>query len=163
MLAPVVTGCGADEESRDYSVPKSLCGIRVDAEELTPFLPPGKKLSVKPDVEPATAWCDVSVDGKLAVRTVQTWWTSGHDTAYFLRSQTLERVEESADAGRYVYSGWQAFGKTEGCVDEKREQELYTGIQAYGSDHGDADAMKRLIASFTKEVEKTDACDGMGS
>ncbi|MET8568316.1 hypothetical protein [Streptomyces sp. NPDC004783] len=108
MLAPLVTGCGADEETRDYSVPGTLCGIRVDAEELTPFLPPGKKLSVKPVDHPTAAWCDVSVDGKLAVRTVQKWWRSGHDTAYFLRSQTLERVEESANAGRYVYSGWQA-------------------------------------------------------
>ncbi|GAA4963265.1 hypothetical protein GCM10023238_33360 [Streptomyces heliomycini] len=68
-------------------------------------------------------------------------------------------MEETADDGRYVYSDWQAFGKTEDCVDEKYEQELYTGIQAYGSDHRDADAMKRLIVSFTKEVEKSDECD----
>ncbi|MFD7701605.1 hypothetical protein [Streptomyces caelestis] len=159
VLAPTVTGCGADEETRDYSVPDTLCGIRIDAEELTPFLPPGKKLSVKPDVDSSEAWCNVSVDGKLIVRTIQTWWQDGRDTAYFLRGQTLEPVEETADDGRYVYSDWQAFGKTEDCVDEKYEQELYTGIQAYGSDHRDADAMKRLIVSFTKEVEKSDECD----
>lgn len=163
VLTPTVTACGGDEETRDYSVPDTLCGVRVDAEELTPFLPPGKKLSVKPKVRPTSIWCDVAVDGKLAVRAVQKWWQGGVDTAYFLRSQTLERVEETADDGRYVYSGWQAFGKTEGCVDEKYEQELYTGIQAYGSDHRDADAMKRLIVSFTKEVEKSDECDRKAS
>ncbi|MEU8652243.1 hypothetical protein [Streptomyces sp. NPDC048737] len=163
VLAPAVTGCGADEETRDYSVPGTLCGIRVDAEELTPFLPPGRKLSVKPVVYPTATWCDVSVDGKLAVRTVQKWWQEGRDTAYFLRSQTLERVEKTADAGRYVYSDWQAFGKTEDCVDEKYGEELYTGIQAYGSDHKDADAMKRLIVSFTEKVEKSDACDRQAS
>ncbi|WP_158801302.1 hypothetical protein [Streptomyces sp. NRRL S-37] len=163
VVAPTVTGCGADEETRDYSVPDTLCGIRVDAEELTPFLPPGKKLSAEPEVNPASIWCDVSVDGKLAVRTVQKWWQGGHDTAYFLRSQTLERVEETADEGRYVYSGWQAFGKTENCVDEKYKQDLYTGIQAYGSGHRDADAMKRLIVSFTEEVEKSDECDSKAS
>ena len=162
VLAPTVTACGSEEETRDYSVPGTLCGIRVDAEELTPFLPPGEKLSVKPTVNPTSIWCDVSVDGKLAVRTVQKWWQGGADTAYFLRSQTLERVEETADDGRYVYSDWQAFGKTV-CVDEERGQELYTGIQAYGSDHRDADAMKRLIVPFTKEVEKSDECDGLRS
>ncbi len=159
VLAATVTGCGADEETRDYSVPGTLCGIQFDIKELTPFLPPGKKLSVKPDVSPAATWCDVSVDGKLAVRTVQTWWQGGRDTAYFLRSQTLERVEKTADEGRYVYSGNQAFGKTKDCVDAKYKQELYTGVQAYGSDHEDADAMKRLIVSFTEKVETSDACD----
>ncbi|MEU6808720.1 hypothetical protein ABZ920_06865 [Streptomyces sp. NPDC046831] len=159
VLVPMVTGCGADEETRDYSVPDTLCGTQVDTKELTPFLPPGKKLSVKPRVTASATWCDVSVDGKLAVRTVQKWWQGGRDTAYFVRSQTLDRVEKTADAGRYVYSGTQAFGKTEACVDEKYKQELYTGVQAYVSDHKDADAMKRLIVSFTKAVEKSDACD----
>ncbi|WP_158786534.1 hypothetical protein [Streptomyces sp. NRRL F-5065] len=159
VLVPAVAGCGAEEERRDYSVPGALCGVRVDAQELTPFLPPGKKLSVKPVVNPASTWCDVSVDGKLAVRTVQNWWQGGHDTAHFLRGQTLERVEQSADGGRYVYSGWQAFGKTKDCVDKNYGQELYTGVQAYGSDHRDADAMKRLIVSFTETVETSDACD----
>lgn len=163
VLAATVTGCGADKETRDYSVPGTLCGIRFDTKELTPFLPPGKKLSVKPDVTPSATWCDVSVDGKLAVRTVQKWWQGGRDTAYFLRSQTLERVEKTADAGRYVYSDNQAFGKTKDCVDEKYKQELYTGVQAYGSDHEDADAMKRLIVSFTERVEKSDACERLAS
>ncbi|MFJ8886763.1 hypothetical protein ACIRJR_25610 [Streptomyces sp. NPDC102402] len=159
VLATTVTGCGAEEEVRDYSVPDTLCGIPFDTKELTPFLPPGKKLSVKPDISPSATWCDVIVDGKLAVRTVQKWWQGGRDTAYFLRSQTLERVEETASGGRYVYSVNQAFGKTQDCVDEKYKQELYTGVQAYGSDHEDADAMKRLIVSFTKTVEKSDACE----
>ncbi|MFE9825966.1 hypothetical protein ACFYSH_28170 [Streptomyces sp. NPDC005791] len=163
VLAATVTGCGADEETRDYSVPGTLCGIPFDTKELTPFLRPGKKLSVKPVIHLSGNWCDVSVDGKLAVRTVQKWWQGGADTAYFLGSQTLERVEKSADAGRYMYSGWQAFGKTEGCVDEKYGQELYTGVQAYGSDHRDADAMKRLIVSFTEKVEKSDVCDSKAS
>ncbi|WP_432053823.1 hypothetical protein [Streptomyces sp. bgisy022] len=155
-----VVACGSDEESRDYSVPDVLCGTRVDAEELTPFLPPGKRIAVEPDVSPGTAWCDVSVDGKLAVRTVKTWWQGGRDTAYFLRSQTLKEMTESAARGRFVYSGTQAFGKTKACVDEKYGQELYTGFQAFDSDHEDAEAMKRLIVSFTERVERSDACDG---
>ncbi|WP_151772437.1 hypothetical protein [Streptomyces abyssomicinicus] len=103
------------------------------------------------------------MDGKLAVRTVQKWWQGGRDTAYYLRSQTLDRVEETAEEGRFVYSGWQGFGRTEDCVDAKYEQELYTGIQAYGSDHRDAEAVKRLIVSFTAEVEKSEGCDARAS
>ncbi|MFJ7414964.1 hypothetical protein ACIQWZ_29805 [Streptomyces sp. NPDC098077] len=72
-------------------------------------------------------------------------------------------MEKTADAGRYVYSDNQAFGKTQGCVDAKYKQELCTGVQAYGSDHEDADAMKRLIVSFTETVEKSDACDRLAS
>ncbi|WP_432053822.1 hypothetical protein [Streptomyces sp. bgisy022] len=141
-------------------MPSTLCGVRVDAEELTPFLPPGEKLTVTPQVRPSSTWCDLRVDGTLAVRTVQKWWQGGRDTAYFLRSQTLEEVTESAEKGRFVYSGTQGFGKTKRCVDEKYGQELYTGFQAYASDHEDAEAMKRLIVSFTERVERSDACDG---
>ncbi|MEU3949318.1 hypothetical protein [Streptomyces sp. NPDC029526] len=158
MLTAVA--CGSDDGSRDYSVPSTFCGTRVDAEELTPFLPPGRRIAVEPDVSPGTAWCDVSVDGKLAVRTVQTWWQGGRDTAHFLRGQTLREMEASAENGRFVYSGTQGFGKTKGCVDEKYGQELYTGFQVFDTDHEDADAMKRLIVSFTERVERSDACDG---
>lgn len=160
VLCLTLAGCGSEKESRDYSVPSTLCGVRVDAQELTPFLPPGKELSVEPDISPGTAWCDVSVDGKLAVRTLRTWWQEGRDTAYFLRSQTFKEMEESADGGRFVYSGTQSFGKTKGCVDEKYGQELYTGVQVFDTEHEDADAMKRLIVSFTGRVERSDECDG---
>lgn len=63
-----------------------------------------------------------------------------------------------------MYSGFEAFGKTRGCVDTRYKQELYTVVQAEGSKHRDAEAMKHLILAFTGEIEKSAECTaGAGS
>ncbi len=88
----------------------------------------------------------------------QFWLEKGRTTAYFARGQTLDDPTESEQGGRFLYSGYEAFGKTKTCVDKKYGQELYTAVQAQGSRHRDTDAMKRLIVAYTKEVEKSAAC-----
>lgn len=50
-------------------VPSSLCGIHIKAATLTPLLPPGKHVAVKPDtpVPDATRTCEVVVDKKVVL------------------------------------------------------------------------------------------------
>lgn len=60
--------------------------------------------------------------------------------------------------GRFLYSGYEAFGRTQDCVDDEYGRELYTAVQARGPKHRETDAMKRLIVSYTEQVQDPAAC-----
>jgi hypothetical protein len=153
-----LAGCGGDEKERDYAIPRTLCGTAVDRDALTPFLPSGHKITVRDKSYPGAKGCQVIVDNKLIFTTNQQWLEEGATTAFIAARQSLETLNHSAHSGRFRYSGYEAFGKTRGCIDVKHKQELYTIMQASGSIHRDAEAMKRLIISYTKEVEKSAEC-----
>ncbi|CAM5638305.1 hypothetical protein [Streptomyces aurantiogriseus] len=157
-LAFTLSGCSGDEPKREYTVPDSLCGTAINADDLAPFLPAGKKITIRDKSYSWTAICKIVVDDTLIVTTSQTWLKEGTTTENFAYGQTLDTPKNSADEGRFRYSGYEAFGKTQNCVDTRNKQALYTAIQAQGSKHRDAEAMKRLIISFTKAVEKSAEC-----
>jgi hypothetical protein len=157
-LTLAITGCGGDEQKREYAIPSTLCGTTVDSDALTPFLPAGQKITVKDKSYSGAKGCQVAVDSKLIFTTSQVWLEEGNTTAFVAARQSLDKPSHSADSGRFRYSEYEAFGKTRGCVDTKYKQELYTIMQASGSKHRDAEAMKRLIISYTKEVEKSAEC-----
>ncbi|MFD5838348.1 hypothetical protein ACFWHV_33070 [Streptomyces collinus] len=157
-LTLALTGCGGDEQQREYTIPSTLCGTAVDRDTLAPFLPPGHKITVKDKSYSGAKGCQVTVDNKLIFTTNQLWLEEGNTTAFVAARQSLDIPGHSAESGRFRYSGYEAFGKTRGCVDTKYKQELYATMQASGSKHRDAEAMKRLIISYTKEVEKSPEC-----
>ncbi|MFI0242690.1 hypothetical protein [Streptomyces sp. NPDC016845] len=151
---------GHDEEKqRDYATPTSLCGTPVDADELSKFLPPGKKVTVKETVATSRASrCAVSVDGKAVVYTAQEWWND-MSVLNFAQGLTEETPEHRTDDGRYAYADKQGFGKTTDCHNSKHsDQVLFTAVQATRSDHEDAEAMLKLISGYTKEVEASSSC-----
>lgn len=55
-------GCGGD--SRDYAVPKKLCGTKVDPDVLAPLLPAGEEVHQRVNSRDLGATCDVSVTGE---------------------------------------------------------------------------------------------------
>jgi hypothetical protein len=157
-LVTTLSACGADEQKRDYAIPGELCGITVASDDLIPFLPAGKYLEVQGKETSGVKTCQVIVDKKLVVTATQAWLKEGKSTSYFAYSRSLGTQEHSTEGDRFRYSGNEAFGKTNGCVDTRYGRELYTAVQAQGSEHRDADAMKRLITSYTSEVETSAAC-----
>jgi hypothetical protein len=154
-----LSACSSGEPEREYATPKSLCGITVDPEELTDFLPPGKKVSTTATSSPPKATrCTVSVDGKKIIYITQEWWND-MSVLEFAQGMTLDELDGRTDDGRFAYTGNQAFGKTEDCRKKSEgDQVLYTAIQATGSKHKNADAMKKMIANYTAAVEKSNAC-----
>ncbi|MFH0172896.1 hypothetical protein [Streptomyces cacaoi] len=157
-LVILLAGCSSDGQEREYAVPGTLCGTAVETDALSPFLPAGREITVKDRSYSGSKGCEVIVDDKLIMTTTQMWTDEGTTTALFAAQQSLDTPDKSTEDGRFVYSGFEAFGKTRGCVDTKYKQELYTVIQAEGSKHRDAEAMKRLILSFTGSVEKSAEC-----
>jgi len=159
-LLSALSGCTEDQGEQQYAVPQSACGTPINSEQLAPFLPAGEKLSVRTTSKTdKVTKCSISVDGKLIVQTSQEWWND-MSAFEFARGMTLDDPDQQANGGNYVYSGYQGFGKALNCQNSKhKEQVLYTAVQAPGSKHRDADAMKQLITDFTRAVENSKACN----
>jgi hypothetical protein len=158
-LLGMLSGCSDHKERRQYAVPHSLCGVPVDSETLAPFMPPGRKITVKEELPGGfSARCEVRVDSRLAVQASQEW-LSGPNTTYFVGGRANSKLDHQAEGGRFLYSGWEAFGETYHCKTEKLlGNHLYTALQMSSPDHSDVNAMRRLIVAYTKAVEKTDTC-----
>ncbi|RPK63242.1 hypothetical protein EES43_11965 [Streptomyces sp. ADI96-02] len=161
--ATALAGCSADaEETRDYAVPAALCGAPVPAGLLTPFLPPGSKISLE-DTAPVEGArrCNVSVDGELALVASRERWKQDEDLTKVAFAHAKLEVDESEGSGAYLYSGSGAVGRTKGCVDPAFPgQGLFTALQVYAPDRSDAKAMKGLITAYTRSVEKGGECAG---
>jgi hypothetical protein len=157
VLLLTLASCSEDEPEREYSVPRNACGTAIDADALAKFLPPGEKVSTEVTTASAKATrCAVSVDGKRVVYTAQEWWND-MSVREFAKGVTLDKVGGQTEDGRFAYSGNQAFGKTNGCRND-RGQVLYTAVLASGSKHRDAAAMKRLITKYTEAVQRSSVC-----
>lgn len=157
-FSTALSGCSGDDTKREYAVPRTLCGIAIDSDDLAPFLPAGKEIRTKGTSGGGINRCRVIVDDKIAATTTRAWLEDNRTTAYFATGQALGALNHSADGARFRYSGNEAFGKTRNCVDTEYEQELYTAVQISESKHRDADAMKRLIFSYTSQVEQSAEC-----
>ncbi|MEU8827003.1 hypothetical protein [Streptomyces sp. NPDC048636] len=83
VLLVGAVGCGG--ESRDYTVPKKVCGTEVDPDLLAPLLPAGEKLKTRSITSDIGQECVISVvpDGKSgyvpALSIKRDSVTKGHD------------------------------------------------------------------------------------
>ncbi len=77
----------------------------------------------------------------------------------FSRGLSMDDPKHQTDDGLYAYSDQQAFGKASRCSNREHEnQVLYTAIQIPGSEHRDADSMKKLISEYTESLEQSSVC-----
>ncbi|NUK10881.1 hypothetical protein HRW18_23420 [Streptomyces lunaelactis] len=159
VAAGALTAC-SDGKQREYAVPDSLCGAKVSADLLSPFLPPGSQVSVE-DTTPfeGKRRCNVSVDGELAVVASREWWKKDERITKVAVAHKDMKLEKSETSGNYLYSGNGAVGRTEGCTDaDFKGQSMFTAVEVYASGLDDAKSMKGLIADYTASVEKSTEC-----
>ncbi|MDO0914600.1 hypothetical protein QQM39_28335 [Streptomyces sp. DT2A-34] len=160
--ALVATACssgGGDE--KNYTVPRTQCGISFNPELLDPFLPGGEVMDVKQSSpNGGTKRCDVIVDGETVVREVQVWWNEGESVTSVAAAYAKMDSGQVVDGDRYFYSGAGGVGKTtDSCKStEHPGQDLYAVIQVFASGRSDSDAMKNLITSYTKALEGSGEC-----
>ncbi|MER5937664.1 hypothetical protein ABT121_10135 [Streptomyces sp. NPDC001928] len=158
----VVTACssgGGDE--KNYTVPRTQCGISLDPELLDPFLPGGEEIVVKQSSpNGGTKRCDVIIDGETVVREVQAWWNAGESVTAVADACAKMDGGQVTDGDRYFYSSTGGVGKTaEPCKStEHPAQDLYGVIQVFAPDRADSDAMKNLITSYTKALGGSGEC-----
>ncbi|NUK86301.1 hypothetical protein [Streptomyces lunaelactis] len=162
-LGAALSACSnSKSEERKYAVPDSLCGVSVKSDLLSPFLPPGEKISTqKESPSGGTTRCNILVDGKVAVIASRIWWGKGAGDGVIDVAAVHAKVApgQVSDDEKYLYSGTGSVGKTEGCADSTHpKQDLFTVIQVFASGRDDEAAMKRLIPAYTKAVEQSDEC-----
>ncbi|MFE9839272.1 hypothetical protein ACFYP4_29665 [Streptomyces sp. NPDC005551] len=156
----LLVGCSGAEENKEYDVPKALCGVSVDQNLVSTFLPPGKKITVREkNPVPSRKRCQVNIDGEVALMVSQEWWEKRDSIAVVADAHPQLESAESTDDGLYFYSGTGGVGKVKSCVSpEHPGHVLYTAAQVYDSDRQGKAAMKKFIASYTKAVRASDVC-----
>ncbi|WP_143660593.1 hypothetical protein [Streptomyces sp. JHA26] len=159
MLLLGLAACSGEQNSQGYSLPDSLCGAEINATLFSSFLPPGSKLSIQGSTPaPNVNKCKVYIDGKPIAQTSQEWWDN-MNILEFSRGLSMDDPKHQTDDGLYAYSDQQAFGKASRCSNREHEnQVLYTAIQIPGSEHRDADSMKKLISEYTESLEQSSVC-----
>lgn len=158
-VAAMLTGCSASED-QEYATPDSLCGVSVKSDQLTPFLPPGKKVSSQQSSpNGGTDRCKISVDGKPVIIAGQIWWDERDSVINVANVHARVESDHVTDDKKYLYSGTGAVGRSDGCTDsEHPDQNLFTTIQVFTSEADDTPAMKSLIKKYTEEIEGSSAC-----
>jgi hypothetical protein len=155
-----LAGCSGSEGTKEYDVPKALCGVPVDQDLVSAFLPSGKKIAVQEkNPVPSRRRCQVNIDGKAALTASQEWWeTRDEITTVADAHPELESAKSSPD-GRFLYSGTGAVAKVTPCTSPGHPGHvLYTAVQVHDVDRQDAAAMRKLIANYTEGVRGSRAC-----
>jgi len=161
--ALTISGCSDDggNSEKNYTTPGNLCGVKTDPKLLDSFLPGGDSITVKPStLNGGVKHCDVIVDGKIAVREIQAWWSDTESATTVAAAYANTEKGKVSDDERFVYSGVGAVGRTtEACESgEHPEQDLYGVVQVFAADRSDSDAMKELIVSYVQGLEGSGEC-----
>ncbi|MES9806197.1 MULTISPECIES: hypothetical protein [Streptomyces] len=160
-IGMTISACSkTHEEKREYALPHSLCGVEVAPDLLSPFLPPGEKLSVKEETpDGGTETCELFIDGQPGVFATQIWWREEDSITEVASVQAMVGSGEVSSDQKYLHSGTGAVGMPAGCVDSDHpQQKLYTVIQVFAAGRDDKSTMKQLITDYTTAVEKSEAC-----
>ena len=156
----LLVGCSESGEQKEYDTPSALCGVSVDPNLVSPFLPSGKKVNVgKKTPVPSRTRCQVDIDGKVALMASQEWWAKEDGITDVADAHPQLGSAEPTDDDTLLHSGTGAVAQVKSCTNaDLPDHVLYTAIQVYASDREDASAMKKLITAYTEEVERSSAC-----
>ncbi|MFE1886854.1 hypothetical protein [Streptomyces diastatochromogenes] len=162
MLAAfgMLVGCSGSDEKKAYDVPTALCGVSLDPDLISPFLPSGKEVRVRgTHPVPSRQLCQVDIDGKWALMANQEWWAQDVSIATVASGNPQLGSAETSAAGTLHYGGTGAVMRVSGCHNPNHsKQVLYTSLRVRASDLGDAADMKELATAYTKAVENADEC-----
>ncbi|MFD6420356.1 hypothetical protein [Streptomyces sp. NPDC060198] len=162
VLASSLSACSDDEPAaKNYTVPTTLCGVAVDSAQVKTLLPGGDSLtSATSKPNGGTTRCDLSVDGKPALRLAQAWWGRLDTGATVAAAYSGTKGGETTGDYRYVWTSKAGVGKTASCTSpEHPEMRLFAIIQVLDSGAGDKTAMKSLINSYTETVNQSEDCE----
>ncbi|MFG2922523.1 hypothetical protein ACGFYA_13510 [Streptomyces sp. NPDC048305] len=164
VLASSLSACsgdGDDMAKKEYTLPTSLCGVDVDPAQVEALLPGGDSAtSASSEPNGGTTRCDVSVDGRKALRLAQTWWGRTETATTVAAAYSGTDGGATTDDYRFVYAGTAGVGKVASCTSSDHpEMALFTVIQILDSGIDDQAAMKTLTNSYTKAVGQSAACE----
>ncbi|MFB7709436.1 hypothetical protein [Streptomyces sp. NPDC056105] len=155
MIALASSGCGGAEG--ECAVPSSLCGIHIKAETLTPLLPPGKRIAVKPDtsVPDAITTYEAAVDRNV-VLSVERERREPGAAAHDITVDQLPAHEPQSAAARTIASTDSAAVFITRCTaQDVVKEDISTVIRVFEPGHKDESALKDLITEYTAALKKS--------
>ena len=157
LLVAVSAACSSPSPTREYALPKDLCGAQIPSATLEPVLPPGKKISAQPTSAVGVQRCRLQVDGKT-VFSISTEkraaGASARDVAMIALG--VDPDDASADSGQLIYSKTGTVDKVECPASASSDSSLW--VTARASHTSAASDMRRLVEQYAATVAKTDAC-----
>lgn len=149
LLVLATAGC-TDSDARAYTVPGKVCGVAVDADLLSPFLPDGQKLTQRAyNSGQESPRCRLSVDGKLVV------YLSGdvvpaETDPIKVQDRALARLGNPAsvdigDSARVADNGAMAVGT---CTYEGRQRKFVALVQLQEKVPGKTSQRRDALRSF---------------
>ncbi|MDQ8706838.1 hypothetical protein RCO28_30860 [Streptomyces sp. LHD-70] len=149
-------GCSAP--TKQYAIPKDLCGIQVKPNLVEPLLPPGEKLNFRSSSTGEHSWCRVEVDGKTPLSVMREWWSADTTVSYLARGALgVSPYDKQTKDRRYIYSRTGAIGQVECPESRKDGKKLFASVRVT-SEVTEAE-MKRFIIGYTKSVATSEACE----
>jgi hypothetical protein len=159
-----LSGCG---EERNYAIPEELCGVRVPARLVEPFLPPGEKLKVTENsygVSRGLEGCTASVDGHVVLYSRGEW-----------RAERLSAKEAASVPGPWPFAGGRYVWWEQGAAtvvachvpdhdvisrDDGKGDARFFALEAEvpTADEGTPEAMRKFIVEYARAYEKSLPC-----
>ncbi|TQE38943.1 hypothetical protein Sipo8835_03430 [Streptomyces ipomoeae] len=160
MTLGCLAACDKSAGGKEYSVPRALCGVSVDQDLLSEFLPAGKRVDVtEKSSVPGIKRCRVTVDGKLALIASQEWWDKGDSIVDVARAYPQLESARLGEGDAYLNSATGGVGRVKPCVSaDYPEKVLYAAVQIYAKDVEDEPSMKKFITAYVKAVGLSSEC-----
>ncbi|WP_329258821.1 hypothetical protein OG223_38120 [Streptomyces sp. NBC_01478] len=157
LLVVATASCSSPSPTREYALPKDLCGTKISSATLEPVLPPGKKISAQPTSAVGVQRCRLQVDGKT-VLSVSTEKRAADTSARDVATSAIgvDPNDSSADNGQLIYSKTGAVAKV-GCP-ASASSESSVWATARATHASAASDMRRLVEQYAATVAKTAVC-----
>jgi hypothetical protein len=160
VAAVTATGCSAEKPSREFTVPKGLCGVSVPVDALSRLLPAsGKTLTT--EAEGSTddvLLCTVDVDDVMVLALSRERIVAGDSARHILYTQLRITEPKFTEGTSIAYADDAAVSllKCRGAGVEK--EDISTLIKVLKPARSDEAAMKSLITDYTARVKKQGPC-----
>lgn len=151
-----IAACSSPE--KQYTVPDSLCGIKVPQKVLEEVLPSGEELTERQESSGSTKRCRIHVDGDSVLSASTERW-EGDTTASDVAQSALgvDPQDQRSDEGRYVYSSTGAVGKVDCAQSEEAHEPLWASVRITHDGAKSAD-MLALVKAYTEAVGSSPTC-----
>lgn len=159
VITIAVGGCSEDQK-REYTLPKSLCGVPAPTQALSRLLPAGKHLAVDEatPVADAITTCKATVDGDLVLSLERENREVGASARDIAVNQLGVKQPVSAGSGSVSYADWAAVSVVECRGGGVADKDISVAVKVLQPGHRDESAMKELILQYTSAFKKQQPC-----
>ncbi|WP_043683483.1 hypothetical protein [Streptomyces xylophagus] len=160
VVAVTAAGCSADKPSRDFTVPKALCGVSVPVDALSRLLPAsGKTLTTQAEGSTDGALlCTVDVDDVMVLALSRERIVAGDSARHILYTQLRVTQPKFTEGTSIAYVDDAAVSLLKCRAADVQKEDISTLIKVLKPARSDESAMKSLITDYTAKVKKQGPC-----